>query len=375
MQIDFHHAVTYVVARLAGFPHEDAATVAHAAQYVDDATQAGEIWFQNGMVFPRIASAHKMLDYANTNQLANHRVWLPFHFFPGNKGEGRPEHAPQPYGQDEFLRRCICIPNSAPARDLIRMAIERQDRPYGLHQLGVAAHVFVDTWAHQGFVGYQHRVNAASDIQANDTHHPETLVDKLKRYFHVVEDEKLGDLIGLTFPLGHGAVLSYPDLPYLEWSYTNGEGLRIQRHNPRDFLAAAKELYQWLVRYLRFPDDKAKVFSATVPTPAVFEAIGECLASIKNPDGQARHGEWMDLIRTGKFGFSEPNVSYIEKGPGSWKAEALGTEDDVADTRRDPIPLPPGFANSHWKHFHDALLAHRFFVLYELLPAYGLLSG
>jgi len=37
MQIDFHHAVTYVVARCAGFPHDDAAVIAYAAQDVDDA--------------------------------------------------------------------------------------------------------------------------------------------------------------------------------------------------------------------------------------------------------------------------------------------------------------------------------------------------
>lgn len=38
MHIDFHHAVTYVCARHAGYGHDEAAVIAHAAQYVDDAT-------------------------------------------------------------------------------------------------------------------------------------------------------------------------------------------------------------------------------------------------------------------------------------------------------------------------------------------------
>ncbi len=80
MQIDFHHSVTYVCARLAGFPSEKAEIIAHSAQYVDDTTASGEIWFDNGMLFERTASAHKMLDYRNSKDLANHRVWLPFHF-------------------------------------------------------------------------------------------------------------------------------------------------------------------------------------------------------------------------------------------------------------------------------------------------------
>ena len=42
MQIDFHHAVTYVAARLAGFSANDAGIIAHSAQYVDDAVNAGK---------------------------------------------------------------------------------------------------------------------------------------------------------------------------------------------------------------------------------------------------------------------------------------------------------------------------------------------
>lgn len=41
MQIDFHHATTYVLARLAGFEHPEANIIAYSAQYVDDATNSG----------------------------------------------------------------------------------------------------------------------------------------------------------------------------------------------------------------------------------------------------------------------------------------------------------------------------------------------
>lgn len=76
MQIDFHHAVTYVLARLAGFEHAKADVVAYAAQYVDDATNEGLIHFTNGAMYKRTSSAHKMLDYKNFADLANRQVWI-----------------------------------------------------------------------------------------------------------------------------------------------------------------------------------------------------------------------------------------------------------------------------------------------------------
>ena len=86
MQIDFHHTVTYVAARAAGFGHREGETIAYCAQYVDDAVNSGTIRFLNGAMYSRISSAHKMLDYRNFEKLANHHVWLPFHFLPGNGG-------------------------------------------------------------------------------------------------------------------------------------------------------------------------------------------------------------------------------------------------------------------------------------------------
>lgn len=79
MQIDFHHTVTYVVARAAGFSHPESETIAYSAQYVDDATDLGLVQFylgdpaksKIGPTYTRISSAHKMLDYRNNSELAN----------------------------------------------------------------------------------------------------------------------------------------------------------------------------------------------------------------------------------------------------------------------------------------------------------------
>jgi hypothetical protein len=380
MQIDFHHGVTYVVGRLAGFSHDEAAIVAYCAQYVDDATNEGLIRFDNGFSYNRISSAHKMLDYRNFKALANHRVWIPFHFLPANNGLPAVQlHQPSSVpgampsrpnvktltapnlstvsnaSTDALVDRLICRPNSTVAQDMVRECIANRHERYGLHRLGVAMHVYADTWAHQGFAGVNHAVNDARHL-TNATGQPTPkLLDRLTSFF-----------IGEALPLGHGAVLGNPDRPFLRWGYTNGRGEKIWRDNPQDFLTAAEHLCQAMQRY-RLGDG-----TATVPglPPDDRRLIAQMLETVQGKGGE-RHRQWLTAIAAGKFSFGPAQVGYIAKGKGSWKYAALKTE--AAKDRGDEVyAYDPAFLNSDWKLFHDALQAHRFYVLHTLLPSYGL---
>jgi hypothetical protein len=127
-------------------------------------------------------------------------------------------------------------------------------------------------------------------------------------------------------------------------------------------------------RYIDYKQDGDGVFGKLYEAPAEFEVLGERLKSIRDEDGDVRHTAWMRMVGDGTFGFKD-ELSYVGKGPGSWKHEALGTLEDIGHSARRPVAYPPQFLTSHWKFFHDALQAHRFFVLNELLPRYGILSG
>ncbi|MBD1875158.1 hypothetical protein H6F75_16870 [Nodosilinea sp. FACHB-131] len=358
MQIDFHHGVTYVCARLAGFEHLEADIVAHSAQYVDDSTQAGLIRFDNGAMFDRISSAHKMLDYRNFKELANYKVWIPFHFLPGNGG--------LPAGQDPpgtFIEKLICRPNSPVAQTMVRECIEQRYRSYALHRLGITMHVFADTWAHQGFAGVSHEINSARDLVDGNNRPDQSLMDRLKGFF-----------IGGALPLGHGTVLSNPDKPYLRWGYTNGRGEKIMRDNPKDYLAAANELCKAMQRY-RLGDADADV-------PGLLTTDKDKIAMLFETtlgEGTCRHYQWIDHIAQGSFSFGPAQVSYIASGYGSWKHNALGIvgEGDgqrpALGHRKDArLPYSPHFLTSNWKLFHDALRAHHFYVIHDLLPQYGI---
>lgn len=390
MQIDFHHAVTYVAARLAGLEDHDARVVAWSAQYVDDAIEAGTINFANGGMYCHIASAHKMLDYRNFDELANHRAWVPFHFLPGNDG------LPAGEGNSlDFARRVVCRADSHVARDMVDDCLQRCTRvPYGLHLLGITMHVYADTWAHSGFSGICDNLNEVRNLRDVEDAPLTARIRHINDYFsrgarvrNKVNDfmadyprlrrflkEWLGidlesaatDLINLVLPLGHGAALSLPDKPFLVWRYEDGAGAEVTRDNPALFVEAADAMCRAMQRFAGRAQTGLPAHDRRI--------IHDLFSTLTDDDAASRHREWLKRIHEGTFSFGPvPPVKYVETGDGSWKNAALVLgEDDWDDAL---FPYLPSFLSSHWKLFNDALQAHRLFVLHELLPGYGICAA
>ncbi len=354
MQIDFHHATTYVVARDAGFSHENADIIAYAAQYVDDATSTGTVYFNNGAAFNRINSAHKMLDIRNTEELANHYVWMAFHFLPGNGGLPADQN---PNGS--FIDKIICKPNSPIAQEMVRDAILEKDRAYGLHRLGVTMHVYADTWAHQGFAGVLHEVNEVDD--AEETDNSGVFSKGLAGILRDVLDDAIP-------PLGHGRAQIFPDMPFLKWTYQNGMGVTINRDNTSDFLEAAEQMCIAMRRYISGnPEANALGLS-----DATRQQIKNMFITTTDKIGEERHKKWLEAIRNGEFTVcGKVDIDdYFARGNDSWKADALGISGDL------PIyHYKKDFLTKPWKLFHDAIQAHRFNVVYNILPKYGICAA
>lgn len=352
MQIDFHHAVTYVSARLAGFEKAEAEIIAYAAQYVDDCTSAGTVYFDNKALYNRISSAHKMLDYRNVEELANHQVWLPFHFLPGNGGK---EAGLNPDGG--FIEKIICRPDSPVAQDMVRSCIEKKDRTYGLHHLGITMHVYADTWAHQGFAGVLHPVNEVED--AEETSESGIFNGKMGEWLRDIMDDAIP-------PLGHGRANVLPDMPFISWKYKNDHNQLIERNNTNEFCEAANKLCIAMQRY-RLGDADAVVNGIEDNDK---EAIRHLFANTVIKNGEKRHKEWLKKIAEGVFSFGKEEVSYESRGKRSWKAQALGSSHDMrVHTYKN------SFIESDWKLFHDAIQAHRFTVLHDILPKYGICAA
>ena len=240
-----HFYGTYAIARLAGFRHEDAEIIANSAQYVDDATDNNSEKNSNGEMLFAISTAHHLHQavHASFSHPEKHRlVWVPFHFYPGGKGETLEE-------------KLLCIKDSVIANQMLENHLVMNDKVYYLYLLGIAAHVYMDTFAHYGFSGICSDLNKIENDSIKLHVESETLLDVLKEKGRNFVDRFKSEAAEFgSNGLGHGAVMSYPDKPYLSWEFTyerdrygtgKDSGLR---DNKTNFLEACNKLLCYLAR-------------------------------------------------------------------------------------------------------------------------------
>ena len=364
MQKDFHHTVIYVLARLAGFDRRQSGTIAYSSQYVDDEVRSDVVYFTSGAIYEPICSSHKKLDGRNFSVLANHLSWVPFHFLPGDMMEQNPRLK---NGTDtkEFEERVICLQDSVIANEMIKECFNLKDTPHFLHRIGVTLHVYADTWAHQGFSGIQSVYNK---VQYLDDEDPRgswigKMLERVKDFFTGIASRLIGDVM----PLGHGAALAYPDLPYLSWKYKDHQGHVHERNNVDEFMDAVDHIYAMLVK-LKNGSFNHKAGSLSESDSL---SIRNCFSDFTDEDADVRHTQWLGAISAGLFSFGREDISYVEFGKGSWTEEALG-EELYCRHQRKYYAFKETFMTSDWKMFHDALKDHRYFLTRVLFPKYSL---
>lgn len=359
MQIDFHHAVTYVAARIAGFKPEEADIIAYAAQYVDDATCEGIICFDNKALYQRMSSAHKAIDPKNLDALDNQKVWMPFHFLPGNGGAD-----PGDNPEGSFIHKLVALPDSPVAQEMVRAAILDHDKPYSLHRLGITMHVYADTWAHQGFAGVLHEINEVDEF--DELGSSEVFDGGLGGFINSILDD-------VVPPLGHGRANVFPDMPFLSWRYKNGHGKVVERDNTEIFCQAADALCRTMQEYRRHAVPTVQVSGIGKEDMAKIKAL---FTDLKHKDADKRHRAWLKAINSADgngFSFGPTTISYAEEGENSWKGQALGDSDDHHEDHE--YAYKDTFLTSNWKLFHDALQLHRITVAHDILPRYGICAA
>ena len=360
MQKEMHFYGTYVIARCAGLPSQDAHTVAYAAQFVDDSTQQDSERHADGGMLYGIATAHHAVGAALNaaiNREEQRRVWIPFHFFPGGAGETLEE-------------KLLCLKDGPLLQIMMErhLAVVAREKPaFGMELLGVAAHVYLDPFAHYGFSGISSPYNSVEGnsfqfIDADEAAERTRGESFRRRYGRQRFASFLTEQ--LSGSLGHGSVMTYPDKSYLHWCVTfekdrPGNGAVSDRNNPSTYLEGCEKFHTYLRGFVR-------QYYADGPTDRPFAEIRQPLGDLitnQTDSKDERLQLWRDAIDADTFYTRENGEQAPSYTPDTW-------EDQKQQFHQ--LPSSAEGITTHAYRFHQAAALHRYYVLKDLLPAHGI---
>ncbi|MGL1893976.1 MAG: hypothetical protein OCD02_20220 [Spirochaetaceae bacterium] len=340
MQIDMHYYGTFALARAAGLSKEIVRVIATAAQFVDDNAKDEDIILSDGSCIHTIATAHHATNISNANKKDQRKVWVPFHFLPGNEGES-------------YYDRLVCRMNSSNALKILDYAYQNVDKEYFVELVGVIAHVYADTFAHYGFAGINHKINlvdtdsiklgVVGEILAHINKKKEKFLTRFTRFL----------------PLGHGCVYTNPDRPYLSWSFKYGNNQSDIRDNHKTFMEGSEGLFNYFKKIANLRPD------LTDPDVNLqFDDIKETVSNIlsqKEPKAK-RILAWQTAGIDGSL-YKHIKEDIPTYRP--WNEDIINLQIMPSET----VKL------QHVYKFFQAASIYRTYVLRDLLPQKGLIVG
>lgn len=365
MQEDMHYYGTYALARAAGLPIKEAKIIAYSAQYVDDSTATDSEVHEDGGMFETIATAHTNGE-AVANFVADHteqrKVWVPFHFFPGGDG-------------DNLSEKLKCVKDGHLAQEMVRNHMEHAvavKNEYGNALIGVMAHVYADTFSHYDFSGVSSRGNKVDgdsfQLEVKDEAVKAYIMGKFSGFVAKYAPSFLiknyrnfaskGASVA-TGALGHGAVGTYPDRPFLKWRFIFKKDNRDSgwRDNRINFMEACEQLHALFCDY----GDKIGKVEKRNEFSKIKHEIQKIIDLESNKEGRIE--AWRYAIRSSKLFQAQSNEA-LNYSPYIWNQQ----KDDFEDFDKSVEIL-----KTDVYRFHQAAIYHRDYTLKHLLPKHGIL--
>jgi hypothetical protein len=365
MQEDMHYYGTYAMARAAGLEVKHAKIIAYAAQYVDDSTANDSEVHEDGGMFEATATAHTNTQ-AVKNAISDHeeqrKVWVPFHFFPGGEG-------------NTLSEKLKCVKDSKLVQEMVKNHIRHAvsvKNESGLELMGIMAHVYADTFSHYGFSGVSSRENEVDggsfELDVKDKRTKAYIMGKftgfLTKYspkFIVTNFRNFASkgASSATGALGHGAVGTYPDRPFLKWKFTykKDNASSEWRENQKTFLEGCEKIHKAFCDYAI----QAKISTNPVEFSEIKTEVSKILALEANKENRIE--AWKGAINNGSL-FEKSNNEALYYSSNSWEQQKSDFE--YLEKSHEMI-------NTNVYKFHQAAIYHRNYTLKQLLPKYHIM--
>jgi hypothetical protein len=314
MNIEFHYYIIHFLANQAGFPEEDARTIAYSSQFVDHNIISYSIKTGTG-TYGTVPTQN----YGFWDDSFPREVYVPFHFFPGDPDY---EGGKRTDGRKNVLN---CTPNSPPVKELLISALKTRN----LYRVGIALHTYADSWAHQNFSG-------------------------------LLEEWNRIDNRSPVPPIGHAQALRKPDNPGISWRDPRLLGNLKDIVNRDRILAAARMIYKYLCTYNRRGFEDAEVvewkLSDLIGLPGQ-KTGDERISDLVIEDGieKYRRSEWLKAA----FHLTEdPGRSDIFAGYDKllWLKDAVLYRSSIVE--RTPVVALPNFFESDFYKWHESARDH-----------------
>jgi hypothetical protein len=320
MDKEFHYNITGIIARRAGFPENEASIIAHASQLVDDNDSLCNIHDASSGEQYEVYISQTMDILKPKRELM--RIYPIFHFLPGNP------MAPSARRSDGKMHILTTTPGSDLAYKIMKAARE-DNSPYRLHRLGVASHCFVDTWAHQNFVGWYDSIN--------------------------------GENMNPLPNIGHADFMHHPD--WVGHCWNDSRIINNQVNNNHRFLDAAKCLFQEL-----------SPCTGTNHSDALWPVLQNDLQIAMGPVFTGEKLKGMEA----RLEIYDKLLDLPEYDPHSWFNIAVetivrGLPDNFIPSLtifKDHYQWRDNWHDSDWYLFQEAVKAHQAFCMIELAPLF-----
>ena len=330
MDIEFHYWMTGMIAVEAGFTTDEACCIAYSSQYVDENDVCYCIHDKSGgnNYYNFISQTMNILKPKNTLM----RIYPIFHFIPGDP------QARSARRRDGKMHILNTTPNSVAARNILQAALRVVDDTR-LYRIGIASHAYVDTWAHQNFVGWYDQFNGIGD--------------------------------NLLPNIGHADARHHPDWPGHRWD--DPRLVESEINNNHRFLSAAQCLFEHycdaLIAEQRYSPAERPHWEALLKK--LTHCMGVVRSGNQNYNKTARQQCYQSYIKLPDFKES------------SWFDDAIDT--DVRGLKDSEDGILSHFTvfrdqhswredkdktGTHWFRFQQAVKAHERHAITELAPLF-----
>ena len=317
MNFEFHYYITYIVALRAGYNPRDAHLIAYSSQYTDDNNEEFEISEGTPDKYHNYISQTINILKPAKELLRIHPI---FHFLPGTKDEVFVDSS---WRRDGKLHLLNTLPNNQNARLLLKEALDSKN----LYRIGVATHMYSDTFAHQNFVGCKDSFNSMTGV-----------IEKVIPY------------------IGHAEAEHKPDWPALSWE----DERLIPRHskinNKQRFLEAAISLF--------------KEYCGSSGRSASAQEVGNLATELDKAIGERDDTNQMIENRIKRYK-ALIGDNFVEYDKEAWFKEAT---DRKIGFLKWVYFWKGNYKTSNWFQFQESVKAHQRLTIAKLSPAYEMME-